>query len=239
MDEARAQPVAGIAQAVEVHRLAVAGREADIARQVGRRVARVWLRTSRFADVDALTSATLHLGPDSRAFYDRGRARSATGRPHLALADYEQALSLYRDAGDRRNTAASLNNIGLGFSGLGDHQRALAHFEQALAILRDVGDRAGEATTLNNIGGIKFGQGDLDGALKTLHQVLDLVRAVGDRGTEAATNFNMAAVLARMARTRDAIDMQLRAISLAEATEHPDLPAMRAYLKELQDQKGH
>ncbi|GID92496.1 hypothetical protein ACFQFC_40120 [Amorphoplanes digitatis] len=36
---------------VEVHRLAVAGRDAAIASDVGNRVSRVWLVRSRFADV--------------------------------------------------------------------------------------------------------------------------------------------------------------------------------------------
>ncbi len=69
-----------------MHRLAVAGREAAIARHVGDRVARAWLATSRFADVEALATATLSLGPDADAFYDRGWARQATGRPRPAPA---------------------------------------------------------------------------------------------------------------------------------------------------------
>ncbi|MEU6021779.1 hypothetical protein [Micromonospora sp. NPDC047134] len=64
---------------MEVHRLAVAGREAEIARRVGDRVARVWLRTSRFADAKALTNATLMLGPDADAFYHLGQAHACPG----------------------------------------------------------------------------------------------------------------------------------------------------------------
>jgi hypothetical protein len=45
----------------EVHRLAVAGREAGIARDVGGRVGRVWLARSRFADVARLAELTLTL----------------------------------------------------------------------------------------------------------------------------------------------------------------------------------
>ena len=47
---------------VEVHRLAVAGREARIARDVGDRVGGVWLARSRFADVARLAGLTLTLG---------------------------------------------------------------------------------------------------------------------------------------------------------------------------------
>ncbi|MEV0135664.1 tetratricopeptide repeat protein [Dactylosporangium sp. NPDC050688] len=145
------QPAVNIAQAVEVHRLAVAGREPVIARQVGRRVARLWLGTSRFADVGVLASATLTLGPDADAFYGRGWARNATGQPRLAPDDYDQALTLYREVGDPGNIAATLNNIGRVYDGLGDRRQALSYYQQALPTLREVGNRAGEAATLNNI----------------------------------------------------------------------------------------
>jgi tetratricopeptide (TPR) repeat protein len=101
-----------VVQWVEVHRLAVAGREPVIAREVGDRVARVWLRRSRFADVAALATATLTLGPDAGAFYDLGWAQSSTEHPRQALDSYEQALRLYREAGDRGNEAATLTSIG-------------------------------------------------------------------------------------------------------------------------------
>jgi tetratricopeptide (TPR) repeat protein len=108
---------------VEVHRLAVCGREPVIARDVGDRVARVWLGRSRFADVAALANATLTLGPDAGAFYDLGWAQSATGQSRQALDSYEPALRLYREAGDRGNEAATLSSIGRVYDNLGDRQQ--------------------------------------------------------------------------------------------------------------------
>jgi tetratricopeptide (TPR) repeat protein len=137
---------------VEVHRLAVAGREAGIARDVGGRVGWVWLARSGFADVARLAGLTLTLGEDARAFYQLGWARDSTGDRAAALAAYDQALRLYRAAGDRGNEAATLSNIGLVYGGLGEPRRALEYYGQALPIRREVGDRAGEAVTLNNIG---------------------------------------------------------------------------------------
>src|SRR5215831_14290587 len=79
---------------VEVHRLAVAGREAGIAREVGGRVGRVWLARSRFADVARLAGLTLTLGEDAGAFYDLGWAKNVTGDQTAALVAYDQALRL-------------------------------------------------------------------------------------------------------------------------------------------------
>uniref|UniRef100_UPI003B3A6FE6 tetratricopeptide repeat protein n=1 Tax=Micromonospora sp. TaxID=1876 RepID=UPI003B3A6FE6 len=141
-----------IARRVEVHRLAVAGRQPNIARDVGDRVGRVWLRTSRFAAVEAMATATLTLGPDAGSFYDRGWARSSTGRPRPALEDYQQALTMYQQASHRGNEAVTLSNIGNVYNSLGDRQPALGHYHQALPNQRDDGGRSGAATTLNNLG---------------------------------------------------------------------------------------
>jgi tetratricopeptide (TPR) repeat protein len=172
---------------VEVHRLAVAGREAGIARDVGGRVGGVWLARSRFADVARLAELTLTLGEDARAFYQLGWARHATGDRAAALAAYDQALRLYRAAGDRGNEAATLSNIGAVYRGLGEPQRALEYYGQALPIRREVGDRAGEAVTRYNMAMIHRARGELDRAVAELEQVVELDRQVSHPDLQSDT----------------------------------------------------
>ena len=172
---------------VEVHRLAAAGREAGIARDVGGRVGEVWLARSRFADAARLAELTLTLGEDARAFYQLGWARDATGDRTAALAAYDQALRLYRAAGDRGSEAATLSNIGAVYRGLGEPQRALEYFGQALPIRREVGDRAGEAATRYNVAMIHRAQGELDRAVAELEQVVELDRQVGHPDLQSDT----------------------------------------------------
>jgi hypothetical protein len=104
---------------VEVHRLAVAGGEAGIARDVGGQLGRVWLARSRFGDVVGVASATLSLGPDSGASHHLGWAKHVLGYPAEALVHYRDALTGYRANNDRGNEAATLNNIGEVHRGLG------------------------------------------------------------------------------------------------------------------------
>ncbi|MEU4163971.1 tetratricopeptide repeat protein [Actinoplanes sp. NPDC026670] len=180
-----------VARYAEVHRLAVAGREADIAREVGNRLCTAWLRTARFADVEATATATLTLGPDTVAFYQRGGARFATGRPGPALEDYQLALIRFRWAGNRRGEAATLSSIGRVHNGLGDLHEAMACYERALPILREVGDPAGEATALNNMGTAFAKLGDQERALAVYELALAISREIGDRVGEAATLNNI------------------------------------------------
>ncbi|MDI6097370.1 tetratricopeptide repeat protein [Actinoplanes sp. NEAU-A12] len=203
------------AQLVEVHRLAVAGREPEIARDVGHRAARVWLRTSRFADVAALARATLTLGPDAAALYDLGWAQSSTGRPWDALACYRQALDLYREACDRLYVAATLSNIGLVYDNLGDRQQALSYYQRAVPILREAGNRAGEATALNNIGAVYDHVGDRRQALTYYQQALPIRREVGDRPGEAVTLNNMGSAYDKLGDRQQALTYYQQALPIA------------------------
>jgi tetratricopeptide (TPR) repeat protein len=208
---------------VEVHRLAVAGREAGIARDVGGRVGGVWLARSRFADVARLAGLTLTLGEVARALYQLGWAKYATGDRAAALEYYGQALRLYRAAGDRDNEAGTLNNIGEVYRGLGEPRRALECYGQALPILREVRDRAGEAVTLNNIGAVHSGLGEPERALEYLGRALPIVRAVGDRAGEAVTRYNFAMIHRAQGDLGRAVAELEQVVELDRQVSHPSL----------------
>ena len=93
----------------------------------------------------------------------------------------------FREVGDRAGEAATLNNIGVVYDGLGEPQRALEYFGQALPILREVGDRAGEAVTRYNVAMIHRAQGELGRAVAELEQVVELDRQVGHPDLQSDT----------------------------------------------------
>jgi CHAT domain-containing protein len=69
-----------------------------------------------------------------------------------AIAKWEAALPLWREAGDKSKEALTLVGIGFVYSNLGEKQQALDYYQQALPLRKAVGDRAGEAVTLDNLG---------------------------------------------------------------------------------------
>jgi tetratricopeptide (TPR) repeat protein len=221
---------------VEVHRLAVAGGEAGIARDVGGRVGGVWLARSRFADVARLAGLTLTLGEDALALNQLGWAKDATGDPTAGLAAYGRALRLYRAAGDRRNEAATLNNIGEVYRGLGEPQRALEYFGQALPIMREVGNRAGEAATLNNIGLVYDGLGDRRRALEYFGLALPILREVGDRAGEAVTRYNVAMIHHAEGELGRAVAELEQVVELDRQVSHPELQSDTEMLHRIREE---
>jgi tetratricopeptide (TPR) repeat protein len=95
-----------------------------------------------------------------------------------ALGYYEQALSIFREIGDRAGKGASLHNIGSIYGSLGQHEEALGYYEQALSIQSEIGDRAGEGRSLHNIGSIHSDLGQHKEALRYYEQAVSVAEAM-------------------------------------------------------------
>ena len=82
-----------------------------------------------------------------------------------ALNNFEQALVIFIEIGERKSEGAVINNIGGVYRNLGEYPKALNYYQRSLAIDKEVGDKQGEGTTLSNIGGIYFHLGEYAKAL--------------------------------------------------------------------------
>ncbi|TAD92120.1 MAG: CHAT domain-containing protein, partial [Oscillatoriales cyanobacterium] len=106
--------------------------------------------------------------------YQQGTAESL----RKAIAKFEEALKLYREAGDRSGEATTLSGIGNVYSDLGEQQKALEYLSQSLTLIRAVGDRDGEATTLYNIANAKRDLGNLTEALTNIESSLKIIESL-------------------------------------------------------------
>src|SRR5262249_38263577 len=98
-----------------------------------------------------------------------------------SIEKYHEALELYRRAGDRKEEAITLHNVGAVYQSLGEMRKALEKYNEALPIRRAIGDRRGEATTLSNIGAAYRSLGEMQKALEKFNEALPLSRAAGNR----------------------------------------------------------
>src|SRR5262245_4878639 len=122
------------------------------------------------------------------------------------IEKYQEALELYRRAGDRRGEAETLKNIGAVHLSLGELRRALDKFNEALPIRRAIGDRRGESTTLHNIGSIHLSLGETRRALDKYNEALLIARAIGDRQRESYTLNQIGLIYQSLGETRRALE---------------------------------
>jgi CHAT domain-containing protein/Tfp pilus assembly protein PilF len=145
--------------------------------------------------------------------YQQGTAEALRG----AIVKYEEALKLYRSAGDRPGEAIILISIGRVYDDLGEKQKALEYYSQSLTFRREAGDRSGEAITLNNIGKVYSDMGENQKALEYYNQSLALFRAVGDLRGEALTLTNIGSVYEDLGEKQKALEYYNQSLPLFRA----------------------
>src|SRR6266511_1475431 len=153
------------------------------------------------------------------------------------IEKYQEALELYRRAGDRGGEAETLHNIGLVYSSFGETRKALEKYNEALPIRRAAGDRRGEGSTLynlgmiyraagdrieetyalNSIGTLYWSMGETGKALEKLNEALPIYQLMGDRGGEAATLNNIGLVYRSLGEMQKALEKYNEALLIFQS----------------------
>ncbi|WP_293337758.1 CHAT domain-containing tetratricopeptide repeat protein [Microcoleus sp. CAWBG58] len=166
-------------------------------------------QTAQTNSIDAAYSAL----KEGRLLYQQGTVESKKS----ALAQFEIALKLFREAGDRHGEAVALLGIGRVYNDLGEKQKALEYYSQSLPLFRAVGDRSGEAATLTSIGSVYSHLGEKQKALEYYSQSLPLSRAVGDRRGEARTLDGIGSVYSYLGEKQKALEYYSQSLPLSRA----------------------
>jgi tetratricopeptide (TPR) repeat protein len=103
--------------------------------------------------------------------YQQGMAQAQRS----AILKFEQALKLYREAGDRRGEATTLTWIGLVYAELGKNQKALEYYNQTLPLWRALGDHHREASTLYTTAYFNRDQNNLTEALNDIESAIKIL----------------------------------------------------------------
>jgi tetratricopeptide (TPR) repeat protein len=127
----------------------------------------------------------------------------------------EIALATTRRLQHRQGEGATLGNLGLAYTDLGETRRAIEFYEQALVIDREVGDRRGEGTNLGNLGLAYAGLGEIRHAIQLFEQQLVIVREIGDRRGEGNALGNLGIAYKNLGETRHAIQFYEQYLAIA------------------------
>ena len=155
-------------------------------------------------------------GPKAQAdvLFTEGRALVQKRQLRPALLKFEQALSIYREVGDRSREAESLLWIGYTKGELADHTGALEAYDAGLLICRELGKREWEGATLNNIGYSYSHLGQYEEALAYYRKALIIAREVGDLAGEGAILNNIGEAYYRRGQRREALDYLEQALTI-------------------------
>ena len=153
----------------------------------------------------------------ARLLYERSREAYAlvglaycdlqAGDLTRAQERYSAALDLMRAMRDGNGECTVLIGLGRVATGLGRFATARTRFRSADSLALAAGLPGQRAHALNNLGTLEHGEGDLVAAVAAYRGAIQLQRAAGNLREAITPAGNLAAVLARLGRTREALAM--------------------------------
>lgn len=141
------------------------------------------------------------------------------GRYSDALALGMQAQVLAETIGDAQGLGRTLNNIGIVYWYLGDHESALDTWVRALAIREEAGDMLGVAGSLNNIGLVYADLGEYESAVHHFERALDISETEGNLVYQANHLDNLGEVYAATGNVDRAQEYYQQALAVARDAE--------------------
>lgn len=140
--------------------------------------------------------AGLETAARARVALVAGNARASAGREAEALAHFQTALALARQADERRTEGRALAQIATDCLWEGQLEEAAAGYQAAAALARTSDDPELECTALNGLALAAEQRGDIEHALAHYRAALELARECGDRHWEASVLGNLGNVQA-------------------------------------------
>ena len=116
----------------------------------------------------------------ARALNAAGLMAYNQGDTTTAIERYEQAVVLFRDAGEAREAARTLNYLGSAAFQRGEYAKAAAWWEENLSIYRQRDDAVSIAAALHNLGTVAYYRGQYDHAATLMEESVALKRTRGN-----------------------------------------------------------
>ncbi|MBI5567648.1 MAG: tetratricopeptide repeat protein [Chloroflexi bacterium] len=139
-----------------------------------------------------------------------------------AQAYFEVSLAIFETHGDRRRTAAALNNLAMAVSFQMQFDRARDWLEQAQAIKRELGDTWSIANGLDNLGRIALFQSDYEMARQYAAEAVAMFRTLGDRTGVAISQGNVADALLHLGRLAESRAAMVDSLTLLRTIGEKD-----------------
>ncbi|MEH2111637.1 tetratricopeptide repeat protein, partial [Nostoc sp.] len=202
-------------QKLEIHRLALLGKEEKKAADIASSLANSWSHQSRFREAVQLCKSTLEITEDYRVLKEIGYCESKIGEVDRALKHYQQALNLC-PLEDKTEQSAIILYLGILKANSGEIEEAIALYQQSLAITEQIGDVQGKAATLHELGRLKANSGEIEEAIALYQQSLAITEQIGDVQSKAATLHELGRLKANSGEIEEAIALYQQSLAITE-----------------------
>ncbi|BAY75426.1 TPR repeat-containing protein [Nostoc linckia NIES-25] len=203
------------AQSLEIHRLALLGKDEEIAARIASLLVNYLLHQSRFRETIHLCKSTLEITKNHIFLREIAYCERQMGEVDQALNHYKQALNLC-PAEDEQELASIYHDLGVLKASKGEVDEAFALYNQSLEITQRIGDVQGKAATLHELAIFYENKGEVDEAIALFNQSLEIKERIGYVQGKAATLHRLGMIHANKGEVDEAIALYNQSLEITE-----------------------
>ncbi|AFW95651.1 TPR repeat-containing protein [Anabaena sp. 90] len=191
---------------LEIHRLALLGKNERIAVNVANYLSRKWISQSRFQDTHKISQETLNNIRDYRMLSNLARVEIELGKLEKAVEYYQEALKICPDS-EIIELCGIKHCLAYIKSKNGELDIALEMYQECLMNSEKIGHLKGKASALHEIAGIYLLQGKVENALNKYQECLEIQESesINDLQGQAATLHQIAYIESQIGRIQEAL----------------------------------
>ena len=88
---------------------------------------------------------------EAERLFEQGKKQFRSSQFDEALKSWKDSLTIFRQIGNRKGVANSLNNLGIDYRRLGSYPKAIDYHQQSLEIKKEIGKRQGIAQYIKKL----------------------------------------------------------------------------------------
>ncbi|MCX5982674.1 MAG: CHAT domain-containing protein [Nostocales cyanobacterium LacPavin_0920_SED1_MAG_38_18] len=183
-------------QQLEIHRLALFGKQGEIASTVGSDLTTYWNQKSRFRETIYLCKSTLDIVESDKILFNLARAEQEIGEIEQADQHYQQALELC-SATDEEAKATIIHNQASTYLDKGEIDEAITLYYRSLEINERTENSYNQAAIFHELGRCYSKKREFDKALSLYQKSLEIKECIGDVINKSSTLQCLGTVYAR------------------------------------------
>ncbi|MEH1923215.1 tetratricopeptide repeat protein, partial [Nostoc sp.] len=203
------------AKMLEIHRLALLGKDENIAGKMGNSLAGHLQNQSRFREAIHLCKSTLEITQNHSVLRQMAVCEYQMGGVDQALNYYQQALNLC-PAEDERELASIYHYLGILKANKGKVEEAIALYNQSLEIDERIGNIQGKAATLHCLAMIYANRGEVEQAIALYNESLEIDERIGNVQGKAATLHQLGILYVNTLEVEQAITLFNQSLEITE-----------------------
>jgi len=208
-------------QCIEIHRLALLGKQRVIATETSSALSAKWHQQSRIGEVVSICCTTLEIFEDYSVLNNLAQAERKLGETDSAIKHYQRALEIC-PLDNQKDLAKILHNLAVIYIQIGQIEQAISFLQHSLEIYQDIGDPEIQMMALHEMARICTLRGQLYEAICHYQQCLKLSREIVEdiQGQvieyQATTLHDLAHVYTIQERFDKAIPLYQQSLNLKE-----------------------